>query len=585
MLIITAAALFVDLRRGWTEEAVTRVVIDLGDSPRGGSLTDALARAVGDPSLVLGYVLDDGAVVDEAGGRVELPSGETDRAVTSIEAGDGVAAVLVHDRATLRAPGLADSVAAAVRLALDNVELESQIRARVRDVEASRARLLAARDSELRRLETRLRAGVEPRLERAAQALAGLERDPEPFVQGAARTICAAPARSSARFAAGLHPVGLDTGGLPPALDALAATAPVRVELTVACGRLAEDVELAAWFVCSEALANVVKHAAAGRVTIAAELSGGRLLVTVADDGRGGADPAAGRGLRGLAARVEAAGGSLEVGERPGGGTLLRAWLPARERDVTRARLEPIAIAAAAVGLGLAAADAARRAPGFSLAGDSPARVALGVVAGWTVVAAGLALRGGGSRAVGRLLAAGGCAWLAAGLATPGAAPRAAVHARPGRGDAGTGARSAGRCCWRPETGCDGRIASSWPRCGWRSAGCSACCRRSPTTRPPPAVPNARRTCSGSPTHRRPSRRPRARASGSVSSRSARASRSRCGGSLAPRRRAAGARGRSCCPDSPTSRSSRRSSRTTGGVATSATTRPSRRSGPRRRWR
>jgi signal transduction histidine kinase len=88
---------------------------------------------------------------------------------------------------------------------------------------------------------------------------------------------------------------------------------------------------------------------------------------------------------------------------------------------VTRARWEPIAVAAAAVGLGVAVADAARRAPGFSLAGDSPARVALGIAAGWTVVAAGLALHGGGSRAVGRLLAAGGCAWLAAGLATPGA--------------------------------------------------------------------------------------------------------------------------------------------------------------------
>ena len=88
---------------------------------------------------------------------------------------------------------------------------------------------------------------------------------------------------------------------------------------------------------------------------------------------------------------------------------------------MTRARLEPIAVAAVAAGLGLAVADAGRRAPGFSLAGDSPARVALGIAAGWTVVAAGLALRGGGSRAVGRLLAAGGCAWLAAGLATPGA--------------------------------------------------------------------------------------------------------------------------------------------------------------------
>jgi signal transduction histidine kinase len=331
VLIITAAALFVNLGRGWSDGAVTRVVIDLGGSPRGGTLTDALARAVGDPSLVLGYELKAGVVVDEAGARVEPPRGETDRAVTPIEAGDGIAALLVHDRAALRGPGLADSVAAAVGLALDNVELESRIRGRVRDVEASRARLLAARDSELRNLNMRLRAGVEPRLERAAEALAGLERDPEPLVRVLTDDLRRAR-EELGRFAAGLHPVGLDAGGLPHALDALAASTPVRVDLTVACGRLAPDVELTAWFVCSEALANIVKHAAAGRVTTTAELSGGRLLVTVADDGRGGADPAAGRGLRGLAARVEAAGGSLEVGERPGGGTLLRASLPARER-------------------------------------------------------------------------------------------------------------------------------------------------------------------------------------------------------------------------------------------------------------
>jgi signal transduction histidine kinase len=116
------------------------------------------------------------------------------------------------------------------------------------------------------------------------------------------------------------------------ALDALAARALVHVDLTVACGRLAEEVELAAWFVCSEALANVVKHAAAARVTIRAELSSRRLLVCVTDDGRRGADPTAGRGLRGLAARVEAVGGNLEVGDRPCGGTRLRAWLPARDR-------------------------------------------------------------------------------------------------------------------------------------------------------------------------------------------------------------------------------------------------------------
>jgi signal transduction histidine kinase len=328
VLVLTAVALFVDARRRLVPQVVTKVVIDLG-STAGGSLTQALRRAVGDPSLVVGYVLDDGRVVDEAGRQVDLPAADAERSVTTIEA-DGTSAVLVHDRTALRAPGLADSVAAAVRLALDNVRLESEIRARVRDVEASRARLVATRDSERRSLETRLRAGVDDRLGRVAGLLEGLEHDPEALVSTLPSELGRARG-ALARFAAGLHPAGLEAGGLPVALRALAAGAPQQVEVDVACGRLPPDVELAAWFVCSEALANAIKHAAAARVTIRAELADGWLGLTVADDGPGGADPAAGRGLRGLAARVDVIGGRLELGERPGGGTRLRAWLPARE--------------------------------------------------------------------------------------------------------------------------------------------------------------------------------------------------------------------------------------------------------------
>jgi hypothetical protein len=205
VLVLTAAALCADQFRSWTQEAVTRVVIDLGDSPRGGSLSDALAHAVGDPSLVVGYV-DAGVVLDERGGPVDVPSADGDRAVTPVEAGDGIAAVLVHDRTALQAPGLADSVAAAVRLALDNVELESQIRARLRDVEASRARLLAARDSERRNLERRLSIGVGDRLARASRLLEGLEQDPEPLVAVLPGELLRAR-DELARFAAGLHPV------------------------------------------------------------------------------------------------------------------------------------------------------------------------------------------------------------------------------------------------------------------------------------------------------------------------------------------------------------------------------------------
>jgi signal transduction histidine kinase len=330
VLIVTAAALFVDLRRGWIRDAVTNVVIDLGSGPGGGSLEAALARAVGDPLLVVGYGVGDGRFVDERGRRVDLPSAGADRVVTSVDTGGSSAAVLVHHRAALRTPGLADSVAAAVRLALDNVRLQSEIRARLRDVDVSRARLLQARDSERRSLEGRLRAGVGRGLERAARELAGLEDDRDALVSALPGELDRARAELH-RFAAGLHPHDLEAGGLPVALPALAAGAPLPVDVSVDCGRLAPRVEAAAWFVCSEALANVVKHAAATRATVRVERSGRWLVVTVGDDGRGGADPSAGRGLRGLAARVEAAGGRLAVEERPGRGTLLQAWLATQE--------------------------------------------------------------------------------------------------------------------------------------------------------------------------------------------------------------------------------------------------------------
>lgn len=237
----------------------------------------------------------------------------------------------MHDLGALRARGLSDAITAAVRLALDNVRLQADIRARLQDVEASRARLLAARDSERRSLESRLRAGVTGRLDAVADALSRLEDEPEELVSALPGELDRARGELR-RFAAGLHPRDLEAGGLRAALPELAAGGPLRVDVAVDCERVAPPVELAAWFVCSEGLANVVKHAAATRVAIRVECADGWLLVTVADDGRGGADPSAGRGLRGLAARVEASGGRLKVDERPGGGTRLQAHLPLMER-------------------------------------------------------------------------------------------------------------------------------------------------------------------------------------------------------------------------------------------------------------
>lgn len=304
VLVTTAVALLAALRRS----AVTELVIDLGE--RRGSLASALARAVGDPSLVVGYRLADGGYADEQGRPVDVPAPGTGRAITAVEG-----AVIVHDPVALHGAGLGDDVAAAMRLALDNMRLEADIRARVRDVEASRARLVRARDTERHRLEVRLRAGVGHRLDVAAHALGD---DPEGLVPELDRIRA-----ELGRLAAGLHPHELERGGLAAAVPTLAAGAPLAVEVKVACGRLEEAVERAAWFVCSEALANVVKHADATRAAVTIEHGSDGLVVTIEDDGRGGARPG-----RALAARVAAADGRLEVGDCPTGGTRLSATLP-----------------------------------------------------------------------------------------------------------------------------------------------------------------------------------------------------------------------------------------------------------------
>ncbi|HEX6712980.1 MAG TPA: ATP-binding protein, partial [Thermoleophilaceae bacterium] len=131
------------------------------------------------------------------------------------------------------------------------------------------------------------------------------------------------------RLAAGLHPRELAERGLAGALQALASRSPVPVGLDFALPeRVPADVERTAYFVCSEGLANVAKYAGASHAQIAMSAVGSRLHVTVADDGRGGADPGRGSGLRGLADRVEALGGSVRVDSPPGGGTRLLAVLP-----------------------------------------------------------------------------------------------------------------------------------------------------------------------------------------------------------------------------------------------------------------
>ena len=120
----------------------------------------------------------------------------------------------------------------------------------------------------------------------------------------------------------------LSEAGLAGAVSSLAEQAPVAVEVLVPVPELPADVEAVAYFVCSEALANISKHASASRVSISVASADGRVRIAIEDDGRGGADPARGTGLRGLADRVEALGGTLSVESPTGAGTRLAAEIP-----------------------------------------------------------------------------------------------------------------------------------------------------------------------------------------------------------------------------------------------------------------
>jgi signal transduction histidine kinase len=199
---------------------------------------------------------------------------------------------------------------------------------------ASRARIVAAGDAARRRIERDIHDGIQQRLVALILELRSLERAPasQDELAGELSRLqddLAQVLDDLREISRGLHPALLSHAGLPPALRSLAARSPVPVELHVEVGgRLAPPVEVAAYYLVSEALANAAKHAGASLVTVLVAAGDGRLVATVRDDGRGGADPAGGSGLTGLRDRVEAIGGRLSIASPPGGGTTLAAELP-----------------------------------------------------------------------------------------------------------------------------------------------------------------------------------------------------------------------------------------------------------------
>jgi signal transduction histidine kinase len=305
MIRFTTAGNYIDIRTD--DAALLRAPVD---SVAGGRIEDVLPPGIGAALIAAGSAAIDTGNIQTLDFSVDLPSGR-------------------HDYEARLTPSGADEVTAVVR------DFTEQ-RAAQKELRESRARIVEATVAERRRLERDLHDGAQQRLVAVSLALrlARTRLSPDVDTMALVGLNDAGEELKTAltelrELARGIHPAILTEAGLGPAIDSLAARSAVPAEvIAVPTRRLSPAVESTAYFVVSEALANVAKYASATRATVSAECPGDSLRVEVTDDGVGGADPTRGSGLRGLADRVAAINGSLSIDSPMGGGTRLVAELP-----------------------------------------------------------------------------------------------------------------------------------------------------------------------------------------------------------------------------------------------------------------
>jgi signal transduction histidine kinase len=336
MILLAGPALFVvaTMRVRVARGAVGTAIVDLEPGTPPGALRDALALAMGDSTLQLAFRLPDGSgYTDTHGQQIDAANPGSGRAVTPLgESGD---AVLVHDRALDNEPQLVRLTASAASLALEHARLQAEVQAQLEQVRASRARIVEAGDSERRRLERDLHDGAQQRLVTLTLALAmardraaGADPELESLIDSARKEAREALVELR-ELARGIHPAILTETGLSGAIQALAERSPVPTTIAeIPAQRFVPAIEATAYFVVSEALANVAKHSMASSAQVTIRELPGRLVVSVSDDGAGGARADRGSGLRGLADRVAAAGGVLHIESPLGSGTRLEADIP-----------------------------------------------------------------------------------------------------------------------------------------------------------------------------------------------------------------------------------------------------------------
>jgi signal transduction histidine kinase len=317
---------------------VSTLVREIGTTPTVAQIEQSLRQTLGDSSLRLGVVRD-GDFVDADLQPLDLPPADDPaRAVTYLPNEAEAVAVLCHDRALLFDDReLIEAVGSATKLAVHNDQLQDEVRMHLEELRASRSRVVQAADAARREVERNIHDGTQQKLLsllvglRLTEIRLGDDADPQLRASLAEMADQLNGAIDELRdLARGVHPAILVEEGLAAGLVSLAERSPVPVVLeAVPEERLPTDIEVTAYYIVSEGIANAAKHGAASEVRVHAGLVDGSLDVRVSDDGRGGAVVGAGSGLRGLADRVETVGGRFRVLSPVGGGTTLTAVIPA----------------------------------------------------------------------------------------------------------------------------------------------------------------------------------------------------------------------------------------------------------------
>ncbi|MEV7630288.1 histidine kinase [Actinoplanes sp. NPDC089786] len=291
-------------------------------------LETRLARTVRDPGLRLYYRLADGGHVDASGNRVPTPRPTTTLAITEVQRDGEAFALISHDPAVGDDPGLSRAAGAVAGVAIENAGLYSALQQHIAELGASRQRLATAAFAERRRIQRDLHDGAQQRLF-AVLVLLDMAVGDIGDTPARATLVRAQPGlrdaiRSLRELTEGIYPVVLVEHGLGDAVHNLTDISPIPVTVAVAPGRWPQHVEITAYFVVAEALANVYKHAGAAETAVEISATRDNLVVTVCDNGCG----PSGEGWRGLTDRVAAAGGFLTVDRASGSGTRVRATIP-----------------------------------------------------------------------------------------------------------------------------------------------------------------------------------------------------------------------------------------------------------------